>query len=67
MNAHSLRDESEMAVGPFAEAKIDRVVSIATENSSKSDCSIISTRLQAALEVPGEENVRVARSTTRGQ
>lgn len=67
MNAHSLRDESEIADGPFAEAKVDRIVSIATEYSSKSDCRIISTRLQAALEVPGEENARVVRSTTRGQ
>lgn len=62
-------DASDNVEGPLklAEDTIDRAVSIASENSSRSAVMIDSMSLQAAREVTKEEKVRVVRSTTRGQ
>lgn len=67
INVHSLREESDMTDGRFADVRVERVFSMATEYSNRSDCKTVHKRWQAALEVAGDENFRVARSTTLGQ
>lgn len=58
-----------MAEGPFrfAENSMERIVSVATEYSSRSDSIMVPMSLHAALDVTKTENARAVRSTARDQ